>query len=69
MITLLYLSLLAIVCMFHFDLPLWLEIIVTIVWFVSSMLTNARWDNMCDRVEILENIDRINVEEEDEENN
>lgn len=54
MISLLYLSLLAIVCMYHFDMPLWLDIIVTIVLFASSILTNARWDNMCERVKELE---------------
>ena len=40
--------------MVTFDMPLWLEIIVTAAWFTCSMLTNARWDNMCERVKELE---------------
>lgn len=54
MIALLYLSIFALTYMFKPDLPLWANIITTIIWFASVILVNARWDNMCERVEELE---------------
>ena len=54
MITLLYISIFALEYMLKLDLPLWANIITTIIWFASVILANARWDNMCERVKELE---------------
>ena len=55
MIALLYLSIFALTYMLKPDLPLWADIVVTVIWFTSVIFVNARWINMCERVDELEN--------------